>query len=138
MRRVHYIVGLATLLAFVLSGQVMSHHHPDIHTLDDGRRMLFVSRHIYLLASSLLNLALGLYLRIDAAGWRRSAQFAGSALIAAAPVIFGFAFLLDSDRGPAARTWLATYGWIALLLGILAHFFASLGARRIDTTPHRL
>ena len=81
MRRLQYIIGLAGVVAFVLSGQVLRLHHPAMHTMPDGPRMVFVSRHIYLLCASLLNLAMGMYVRIEARGWRRPVQIAGSALV---------------------------------------------------------
>jgi hypothetical protein len=51
---------MATLAAFVLNGQMMKYHHPDIHTLGDAQRMLILSRRLYLLGGALANLALGL------------------------------------------------------------------------------
>jgi len=42
-----------------------------MHAIADGPRMMFLSRHIYLLGSALVNLMLGLYLRTESVGWRR-------------------------------------------------------------------
>src|SRR5262249_56697175 len=62
MRRLHLVVGLVGLLAFLASGQYMDLGYDHLRRLDDTRRMLFRSTHIYLLFAALLNLALGLYL----------------------------------------------------------------------------
>ena len=132
------MVGLATLAAFVLSGQMMKHHHPDIHTLADAQRMLILSRHLYLLGGALVNLALGLQLKLAGGGWQKLLQLAGSILIAVAPVLLGLAFLVDMGRSPANRTWWAANAWFAMLGGMMLHLLALFRAPRIDTAARRL
>lgn len=54
LRRAHSALGLAVLLAFLASGTYLKFvAHPD--RLDRGARLLFVSRHTYLLAGVLLH-----------------------------------------------------------------------------------
>ncbi len=60
MRHIHLIVGLLSVAAFLLTGQVMGHHVPNMQSLPPEVRMMYVSRHIYLLGAALVNLALGL------------------------------------------------------------------------------
>lgn len=62
MGRIHLIVGLLGVIAFLLTGQVMGHHHPRMEQLSAEVRMMYVSRHIYLLGASLVNATFGLYL----------------------------------------------------------------------------
>ena len=62
MRRIHFIIGALGVLAFLLTGQAMKHHVPNIHTLSAEVQMMYLSRHIYLLGAALVNLVLGLYL----------------------------------------------------------------------------
>ena len=81
MRKLHLTAGLLGILVFVLSGQAMRQHKPPGRSLADGQRMMFLSRHIYILGSALVNLTLGLYLRLENRGWRRNLQVAGSLLI---------------------------------------------------------
>ena len=50
-------------MAFLLTGQAMKHHNPPVHSLAPEVRMMYVSRHIYLLGAALLNVALGIYSR---------------------------------------------------------------------------
>src|SRR5262249_16768934 len=63
--------------------------------LDDATRLLFRSTHIYLLFAALLNLALGLYLEAEPAGWRRWLQRVGSALVVVAPALLAAGVLTE-------------------------------------------
>ena len=69
MKRFHLIIGLTVIVIFLLTGQYMEYVHNRL--LPDGTRMLYRSRHIYLLLAGLLNLAIGIYLTARQ-GWRRS------------------------------------------------------------------
>ena len=71
LRRVHLIIGIAAIVAFLLSGQQLGHHHPTMEQLPPELRMMYVSRHIYLLAGALVNTVLGLYLQLQTPRWRR-------------------------------------------------------------------
>jgi len=138
MRRVHFIVGWVTLAVFVLSGQVLRLHHPALRGMDDGPRMMLISRHIYLLGGGLVNLALGMYLRVEGRDWRRLLQMAGSVLVAVAPLPLAMAFLAAPEHGVEGRSWRAAYGWFALFGGMMLHWIAQVGAQRIDTTASGL
>ncbi len=70
IRRAHLIVGVLGLITFVITGQVMARHVPDVHTLSAEVRLMYVSRHIYLLGAALVNLVLGLYLQLNPRSWR--------------------------------------------------------------------
>jgi hypothetical protein len=120
MRRLHLVVGLAGVAVFLATGQYMDRAHDHFRDMDDTRRLLFRSTHIYLLLASLLNLSLGLYLSDAGPGWRRWAQRAGSALVLLAPplLVAGFAtepWLSGLDR-PYSRP--ALYGALA---GMVLH-----------------
>lgn len=99
MRRIRLIVGVATVLAFLISGQMMSHHAPPLSALGANARLMYRSRHIYILASGLVNLMLGLYLQRRATRWRMILQSAGSTFLVAAPVLLGWAFTIEPERG---------------------------------------
>jgi hypothetical protein len=128
MKRLHYIVGLLGVLAFVLTGQVMRFHKPAMESLDAGTHMMFVSRHIYILGSALVNLVMGLYLCMENAGWRRKLQVVGSGLLLLSPILLTLAFVYEPQWGLAGRSGRASSGMFALLGGVVAHFFAKLGA----------
>src|SRR5207245_1122846 len=65
LRRVHLVVGIAGIVAFLLSGQLLGHHNPSMEKLPAEMLMMYVSRHIYLLAGALVNAVLGLYLHLQ-------------------------------------------------------------------------
>jgi hypothetical protein len=69
VRGLHLIIGVLGVVAFLLIGQVMGHHHPRMVESSAEVRMMYVSRHIYLLGAALVNVVLGLYHKIYPRGW---------------------------------------------------------------------
>ena len=128
MRKLHLIVGLLGVLVFVLSGQAMRSRKPSVRSLEDGQRMMFISRHIYILGSALVNLVLGTYLKMENRGWRRNLQVAGSLLILISPVLLTLAFVDEPGAGIAGRSLCSAFGWFTLIGGALAHFLAKVSA----------
>ncbi|HEV2446941.1 MAG TPA: hypothetical protein VGS58_13515 [Candidatus Sulfopaludibacter sp.] len=96
MRRIHLAAGLGTVAVFLLTGQLMRHHHPPMTALGDAVRLMYRSRHIYTLAGGLVNLMLGLYMRQPATGWRGTVRAIGSVLLIASPVLLTPAFFVES------------------------------------------
>lgn len=133
LRRVHLIVGIAAIVAFLLSGQLLGHHHPTMEQLSAELRMMYVSRHIYLLTGALVNTVLGLYLQVHSSGWRRVLQVTGSVLVLASVLSLSLAFLTEPPLGIAGRGWRSLFGMIALFFGVMTHLVASAGGSRIDT-----
>jgi hypothetical protein len=134
VRRIHLIIGVLGVIAFLLTGQVMKHHQPSMVALSAEVRMMYVSRHIYLLGASLVNVVLGLYLKVHPQHWRRILQGIGSLLILLAPISLLMAFLSEPVLGIAGRSWRSYFGLLGLFAGVMAHIVASAGASRIDTT----
>jgi hypothetical protein len=126
MRRVHLAWGILALAAFVASGQVMLRHSPPMHMLSNEVRLMYRSRHIYLLGSGLANVLIGLYLVPFRAYWRRNLQFVGSLLLLAAPVLLGMAFVAETGHG-IDRTWRSGTGLKMMLGGTILHFIAAFG-----------
>jgi energy-coupling factor transporter transmembrane protein EcfT len=122
MKRFHLIVGLAVVIVFLFTGQYMEYLHN--RQLPDGQRMLYRSRHIYLLLAGLLNLALGIYFTARQ-GWRKKLQLVGSLLIVFAPGPLLAGFFSEPDKGPE-QTMLAPLGIFAVALGTLCHLISSL------------
>ena len=122
MKRFHLIVGLAVVIIFLLTGQYMEYLHN--RQLPDGQRMLYRSRHIYLLLAGLLNLVIGIYLTARQ-GWRRKLQIVGLLLIIFAPGPLLAGFFSEPDKGPE-QTMLAPLGIFAVALGTLFHLISSL------------
>jgi hypothetical protein len=130
MKRLHLIVGLATLAVFVLTGQYMDKFHEHLLHTPDAPRLLFRSRHIYLLMAGLVNISLGLYLARQAAGWRRHAQTVGSGLLLLAPALLLYAFFTE----PFRQGWeqpASFFGVVAAFAGMLPHLFGA-GFKRED------
>ena len=134
LRRIHLVVGIAAIVAFLPSGQLLSRLHPTIEQLPGDMRMMYVSRHIYLLAGALVNAVLGLYLQLQPPRWRRVMQIIGSILILISVLLLSVAFLAEPPLGMAGRGWRSLLGMVALFVGVMTHLVASAGARRIDTT----
>ena len=66
--------------------------------MTDAVRLMYRSRHLYILAAGLVNLMLGLYWRRHPDGWRRYVQAAGSALLLAAPALLLTVFLVEPNH----------------------------------------
>src|SRR5215470_9040437 len=129
MRRLHLIVGLATVLAFVVTGQMMHFHRPMLGALPDDVHLMFVSRHIYLAGAALVNVCLGLYLRMQKAVLRQRLQTVGSIAVLFSPAFLLLAFLHEPKLGIAGRSCRSQLGVIPLVIGVALHFVASLGAK---------
>jgi hypothetical protein len=130
VRRIHLIIGLLGVIAFVITGQVMARHVPNMHTLSPEVRMMYISRHIYLLGAALVNLVLGLYLQTNPPGWRRILQHIGSLLIVLSVVSLLMAFVSEPALGMAGRSWQSFFGLIALFAGVMTHLVASLRGKQ--------
>ena len=126
MRRVHLILGLLGVVTFLITGQLMKHHNPPVRTLTPEVRMMYVSRHIYLLGAALVNLVLGLYLREYSPGWRRTLQRIGSVLIFLSVLSLLMAFISEPALGLAGRSWRSYFGLIGLFAGVMTHLVAAL------------
>lgn len=130
LRMAHLVVGALTVGAFLVTGLVMSGHQPPVGDMDWGARLLFRSRHIYILATGLVNLSLGLGYALPAGPARRSASVSGSMLaLASAPLLF-FAFFTEpmAGRDPGA---LSAYGLFALFGGVMLLVAANVGRGRV-------
>ncbi len=126
MRKLHLAVGISTVVVFIITGQIMHFHQPPLKTLGGAERMMFRSRHIYILASGLVNLMLGIYLKAWD-GWRRSMQRIGAALLVVSPVLLILAFRHDPRSDPSTHHPLSAFGLYALFAGCILHFISSLG-----------
>ncbi len=96
--------------------------------LPNDVRMLYRSRHIYILMASLLNLGIGVYFIYAGQRWRRRLQLAGSTLIAVAPVLLIVAFFKEPSLGPD-KTVFSFFGIIAIAVGLLFHFIGGVRTR---------
>lgn len=125
LRTAHLVVGAITVGAFLVTGLVMYGHEPALSTLDWGARLLFRSRHIYILAAGLVNLSLGIRYALPEGAARRGAAIAGSLLVLVSCVLLFFAFFAEpmAGRSPGPFSMLGLY---ALFGGVLLNAAASL------------
>jgi len=128
MRRFHLIFGLTVLVVFLLTGQYMDRVHYHLMYMSDGPRMLYRTRHIFILMSGLLHVGIGTYFRYRLTGVRRALQISGSILITIAPVIFTIAFFYEPHL-EELHTPLSLAGTITIAVGTLLHFFSGVGTR---------
>ena len=126
MKLVHLFVGAAVLLAFLLTGQYMDYLDVRTGALGETARVMFRSRHIYLLLAGLVNLGVGSYFRYRARGWPRLVQLAGSALLLAAPALMLAAFFTEPGA-PGLRRHFTLPAVVILAAGTLLHALSGLG-----------
>jgi hypothetical protein len=127
MKRLHLTFGVLVVLVFLLTGQYMDFQNPKVRELaDEGTRMMFRSRHIYLLLAGLINLGVGAYFTSRVARWRRALQIAGSVLILLAPLLMAAAFFYEPTLKGLKRTFTQP-AIIALFAGIFLHLFSGIG-----------
>jgi len=95
MKKMHLVFGALVILTFLLTGQFMDRVHNHLEGMPDGPRMLYRTRHIFILLSGLLNLGIGTYLRARRDLWCRVCQWFGSAMIMVASALFVAAFFYE-------------------------------------------
>jgi uncharacterized membrane protein len=92
MKHLHLIWGIILFIVFAVTGRFMRVDFPDKEIIPPELRILMRSRHIYILFSALIHLALGVYLQISLKTWRKASQIFGSVLliVASGLLIWGF------------------------------------------------
>lgn len=124
MKRFHIIFGLLVLVVFLLTGQYMDQYHQHLAYMPDGPRMLYRSRHIFILMSGLLHVGIGSYFKYQLQTWRRVLQVIGSVLITTATVLFTIAFFYE-PRLTELQNPLSLLGAISIAVGVLLHLISS-------------
>ena len=119
MRKLHLIVGLAGVAAFLATGVYMRTHFPALYGGNEALRYIYRANHVYLLLASLVNVALGVYLVRGQAGWRASLGRVGSVLALLSPVLLSYAFFAEAPRASPERI-VTALGVFAVALGIAA------------------
>lgn len=130
MKLLHIIVGLVVVVVFLLTGQYMEFHSPKMPELDDGTRMMFRSRHIYILLTGLINVGIGSYFTNRDGQLRRALQWAGSVLILIPPFVLIAAFFREPNLAGLQGS-LTQPAIIATFIGTLLHLFSGAGRRGV-------
>lgn len=129
MKRFHLIFGLSTVVVFLLTGQYMDRYFNHLEGMPDGPRMLYRTRHIFILLAGLLNLGIGSYFRYRELRDRRIMQLLGSFLIVTATILFVAGFFYEPKLADL-KTPLSHWGMYAIAAGTLLHFLSGIGAKR--------
>jgi hypothetical protein len=124
MKRFHIIFGLSVFVVFLLTGQYMDRYHQHLMYMPDGPRMLYRSRHIFILMSGLLHVGIGSYFKYRLQSWRRVLQIIGSLLITIATVVFTIAFFYE-PRLPGLQNPLSLSATITIAVGVLLHLISA-------------
>jgi hypothetical protein len=127
LRKLHFVVGLAGVIAFVSTGAYMRAGFPDLYATNEVLRYLYRSNHVYVLLASLVNVALGVHLAPVAPGWRATVSLLGSLLALVSPAVLCLAFFLEAPV-PTPERVLTLVGVAAVTAGIALHVLG--GARR--------
>lgn len=127
LRKLHFVVGLAGVAAFILTGAYMRAGFPELYAGNEVLRYLYRSNHVYVLLASLVNVALGVHLRPVAPGWRARVSVLGSLLALASPAVLCFAFFVEAPVPSPERFW-TLLGVVAVAAGIALHALG--GARQ--------
>jgi hypothetical protein len=110
MTRFHRWFGIALTVFFLGTGQYMLRI---VHVADlaMGPRLLYRSRHIYILMAALINLALGAYFVQSPRRGVRMTQRVGSALIVVGSVLLIVSFFYDAPHADLVPLDLVYSSW---------------------------
>lgn len=125
LRMAHLVIGAITVVALLITGMLVAGHEPPVAAMEWGERLLFRSRHIYLLCGGLVNLALGVHYGLPGRAAQRGMAVAGStlALVGTVPLFFAFFAEPMTGRPPGP---LSSLGLFALFGGVLLYAAVSL------------
>lgn len=114
------------LVVFLLTGQYMDRYHQHLMYMADGPRMLYRTRHIFILMSGLLHVGIGSYFSYRLSRWRWTMQIVGSVLITIAPLLFTIAFFYEPTL-QGLDTPISLLGMILIAIGALLHLVSGAG-----------
>jgi hypothetical protein len=129
LKQFHFVFGIVAVLVFLLTGQYMAIYQGHLQGMAGMPRLLYRSRHIYILFASLLNLVLGAYVTRQPKGWRRTLQIAGSILIVTATGLLVAAFIYEPSQGQIEYTPFSFYGIILIAIGTITHVLGGASAK---------
>lgn len=105
VKRLHFWLGFAGIIIFLLTGQYMFHAYSQLQGMDDGPRMLFRSGHIYFLLTVIINLVIGVYLNPKQLPFGNVVQLVISIIIMLAPVFILTGFFLEPHLNDLVRPY---------------------------------
>ena len=125
MKWLHLIFGIVLFFVFTTTGSYMRADFPDKSLISPELRILMRSRHIYILFSALIHLALGIYIQLRPELLRRILQFGGTAVLVFSSILLVWAFVVETyDLQHFSN--LSRYGIYLSLAGIVMHLIGGL------------
>ena len=125
MKKAHLIFGVLIVVGFLLTGQYMDKFYNHLHGMADGPRLLYRTRHIFILLAGLLNLGIGAYFTNRIHSWARALQLLGSLFIFTASILFFIAFFYEPNLGNL-HTPLSHWGTYTIATGAVLHVVSGL------------
>ena len=125
VKRFHLIFGLLLFVIFLLTGQYMDRVHNHLQGMPDGPRILYRTRHIFILLSALLHVGIGSYFKYRREKVRRVLQLLGSLLITVAPILFIIGFFREPYL-TGLYAPLSKKGIILIAIGTLLHLLSAI------------
>lgn len=122
MAHFHLIFGITAFIVFLITGKFMRVDFPDKEIIPQEFRMLMRSRHIYILLSILIHIALGVYLKIHQEKWRKFLQIFASVLLFAGTILLVWAFVHETYYVKGFSE-LSREGLYLTLAGMIFHLF---------------
>jgi hypothetical protein len=95
LRKIHLYAGMLGLVVFALQGQYMDLVHEHLANMADAPRMLYRSSHIYFLLVSVINVVLGVYLKVGDQVVKPAIQLLVSGVVLLAPIALLAGFFLE-------------------------------------------
>ena len=125
----HLIFGILLFIVFTITGRFMRADFPDKQEIDQAFRILMRSRHIYILFSALIHLALGIYLQMRPLAWQKVIQITGSVVLTASSVLLVWAFVVETYETHGFTT-ISRYGIYTSLAGVILHLLGGISGRK--------
>lgn len=119
MRRLHLVVGLLTVIAFLASGAYMM-FVAHLDSLAPGPHLMYISRHIYILGPALVHLVLSVYVRPVSRPRVPRLQWAGTTFLVVSSILLVLAFVVEPMAG-RGRTVVSALGIFTLWAGSILH-----------------
>jgi len=123
MKKFHAVFGLVVVIIFLLTGQYMDKYLRHLHGMPDGPRLLYRTRHIFILLAGLLHIGIGTYFTSEVTQTRRAMQVLGSVLIVIATVLFVVAFFYEPKLADL-KTPLSHWGMYSIFAGTFLHLLS--------------
>jgi hypothetical protein len=131
MKRFHLVFGFLIFIVFLLTGQYLDKFHNHLEGVEVGVRLLYRTRHIFILMAGLINIGLGSYYTARLGHWQRRVQLAGSSLLVSGTLLLVIAFM-NEPRNRDLATPYTHWGTYLILLGISLHLLSGLKQKKSE------